>query len=50
MVFDGLPTMRCRGPPEEAIDPKGDFQQTQAKRFLEIDSFDALLSSDLSEG
>lgn len=33
----------CRGPPDEAMDPKGDFQETQAKRFPEIDTFDKAL-------
>lgn len=33
----------CRGPPEEAVDPKGHFQRTQAARYLEIDSYDKAL-------
>ncbi|CAE7391171.1 unnamed protein product [Symbiodinium sp. CCMP2592] len=33
----------CRGPPDETIDPEGEFQRTQAARFLEIDSYDKAL-------
>ncbi|CAE7676162.1 unnamed protein product [Symbiodinium sp. KB8] len=33
----------CRGPPDETVDPEGDFQRTQAARFLEIDSYDKAL-------
>lgn len=33
----------CRGPPEEAFDPGGEFRATQAERFPEIDRFDDIL-------
>eukprot|EP00439_Symbiodinium_sp_Y106_P059971 s419_g8.t2 len=33
----------CRGPPDETVDPEGEFQRTQAARFLEIDSYDKAL-------
>mmetsp|Transcript_9409 Transcript_9409/g.17403 ORF Transcript_9409/g.17403 Transcript_9409/m.17403 type:complete len:462 (-) Transcript_9409:19-1404(-) len=33
----------CRGPPEEAMDPDGEFQRTQAARFPEIDTYDKAL-------
>eukprot|EP00931_Biecheleriopsis_adriatica_P117009 TRINITY_DN92575_c0_g1_i1.p1 TRINITY_DN92575_c0_g1~~TRINITY_DN92575_c0_g1_i1.p1 ORF type:complete len:453 (+),score=89.24 TRINITY_DN92575_c0_g1_i1:124-1482(+) len=33
----------CRGPPEESVDPRGEFRQTQSARYLEIDSYDKAL-------
>jgi len=33
----------CRGPPEEAHDPSGEFTATQASRFSSIDRFDEVL-------